>query len=185
MPLGPRQERKFKTLVSLTLARGKVPVVTSLRLFLPKSWTSNPDRLAKARVPDDHRAFRRKTAIAIEEVDLVRSAGVRFGCVLADTCYGSSARFRQALSEIGLAWTVGTPRHQKVYPADVTLVFPAAARGRKRLHRIPDARSAAAHSVRRRDLADGQLAPRHQGAACGPVRGAARAGSRCPDTADW
>ena len=29
-----------QTLVSLTLARGEVPVMLSLRLFLPESWTS-------------------------------------------------------------------------------------------------------------------------------------------------
>ena len=89
--------------------------------------------MVRARVPDEHQTFRSKTAIAIEEVDRLRAAGVRFGCVLADAGYGLSAPFRQALSERGLAWTVGIPRHQKVYPADVTLVFPTATRGRKRL----------------------------------------------------
>ena len=136
-----------QTMVSLTLARGEVPVVASLRLFLPESWTNDPDRMVRARVPDERRVFRSKTAIAIEEVDRLRSAGVRFGCVLADAGYGLSASFRQALSERGLAWTVGIPRHQKVYPVDVALVFPTATRGRKRLHHIPDAKSVAAHTV--------------------------------------
>jgi SRSO17 transposase len=136
-----------QTLVSLTLARGEVPVGASLRLFLPESWTNDPDRMARARVPDECRLFRSKTAIAIDEVDRLRAAGVRFGCVLADAGYGLSAPFRQALSIRGLAWTVGIPRHQKVYPADVALVFPTATRGRKRLHHIPDAKSVAAHTV--------------------------------------
>ena len=136
-----------QTLVSLTLARGEVPVVASMRLFLPESWTSEPDRMARARVPDEHRTFRSKTAIAVEEIDRLRRAGVRFGCVLADAGYGLSAPFRQALSERGLAWTVGIPRHQKVYPADVALVFPASTRGRRRLHHIPDAKSVAAYTV--------------------------------------
>ena len=56
----------------------------------------------------------------------MRTAGVRFGCVLADAGYGLSAPFRQALSERGLLWAVGIPRHQKVYPADVALIFPVA-----------------------------------------------------------
>ena len=42
------------------------------------------------------------------------------------------AEFRQALSARRLAWAVGIPRHQKVYPRDVELVFPVAARGRPR-----------------------------------------------------
>ena len=92
-----------QTLVSVTLARGEVPVVASLRLFLPESWTTDPDRMSRTRVPDEHRAFRSKTAIAIEEIDRLRTAGVRFSCVLADAGYGLSAAFRQALSERGLA----------------------------------------------------------------------------------
>src|ERR671915_1430305 len=38
-----------QTLVSLTLARGEVPVTVALRLFLPESWTSNVSRLKRAR----------------------------------------------------------------------------------------------------------------------------------------
>src|SRR5262249_40568129 len=41
-----------QTLVSLTLARGEVPVVLALRLFLPESWTSKRSRLERARVPN-------------------------------------------------------------------------------------------------------------------------------------
>src|SRR2546422_10741659 len=40
-----------QTLVSLTLARGEVPVMLGLRLFLPESWTSNQARLKRAGVP--------------------------------------------------------------------------------------------------------------------------------------
>ena len=42
-----------QTLVSLTLARGEVPVMLALRLFLPESWTSNQARLKRAGVPAD------------------------------------------------------------------------------------------------------------------------------------
>ena len=40
-----------QTLVSLTLARGEVPVMVALRLFLPESWTSDRVRLKRAGVP--------------------------------------------------------------------------------------------------------------------------------------
>ena len=103
--------------------------------------------MARARVPDEQQVFRSKTAIAIEEGDRLRGSSVRFGSVLADAGYGLSAPFRQALSERGLARTVGIPRHQKVYSADVALVFPITGRGRPRLRHIPDAKSVAAHTV--------------------------------------
>lgn len=130
-----------QTLVSLTLASGEVPVMVGLRLFLPESWTSDPARLDRAGVPDDHRAYRTKPEIALAEIDRIRAAGVRFGCVLADAGYGLSAPFRQALTERGLKWAVGIPFKQKVYPADVAMIFPVAGRGRPRQRHIPDTKS--------------------------------------------
>jgi SRSO17 transposase len=136
-----------QTLVSLTLARGEVPVMVGLRLFLPESWTSDPAAMKRARVPADRQVFRSKPEIAIEEIDRIRAGGARFGCVLADAGYGLSAPFRHALSERSLRWAVGIPRHQKVYPADVSLVFPVAGRGRPRKRYIPDSKSMAAASI--------------------------------------
>lgn len=116
-------------LVSLTLASREVPVMIGLSLFLPESWVSDPDRLARAGVPEDRRGYRTKPDIALVEIDRVRAACVRFGCVLADAGYGLSASFRQGLSERGLSWAVGIPYKQKVYPADVAMIFPVAGRG--------------------------------------------------------
>lgn len=42
-----------QTLVSVTLASREVPVMMGLRLFLPESWTSDPERMTKAKVPTD------------------------------------------------------------------------------------------------------------------------------------
>lgn len=67
---------------------------------------------------------RSKPEIALQEFDRVRALGVRFGLVLADAGYGLSASFRQGLSAGGLTWAVGIPKHQKVYLANVALVFP-------------------------------------------------------------
>ncbi len=87
-----------QSLVSVTLASREVPVMVGLRLFLPEVWTKDPDRMTQARVPEDRQTASSKPEIAIGEIDRVRAAGVRFGCVLADAGYGSSGPFRQALS---------------------------------------------------------------------------------------
>src|ERR1019366_1916302 len=136
-----------QTLVSLTLARGEVPVMVALRLFLPESWTNDPHRLERAGVPADHRGPRTKPEIALAEVDRLIAAGVRFGCVLADAGYGLSAPFRQGVTARGLAWAVGIPRHQKVYPAAVKLIFPVAGRGRPRQRHVPDLLSVPAEDM--------------------------------------
>ncbi len=117
------KQANCQTLVSLTLARGEVPVMVGLRLFLPDSWTGDPERMRRSGVPAEFLAPRSKPEIAIQEIDRLRAAGLRFGAVLADAGYGLSAPFRQALSARGLHWAVGIPRHQKVYPADVALIF--------------------------------------------------------------
>jgi SRSO17 transposase len=127
-----------QTLVSLTLARGEVPMMVGLRLFLPESWTDDPGRMARARVPKDRQIALTKPEIAIEEIDRVIASGARFGCVLADSGYGSSGPFRQALSERGLLWAMGLSHRQNVYPADVALIFPVATTGRRRKYHIPD-----------------------------------------------
>src|SRR5437016_4899988 len=127
-----------QTLVSLTLARGEVPVMVALRLFVPESWTSNPVRMKRAGVPVEHRVARTKPEIALAEIDRVIAAGARFGCVLADAGYGLSAPFRQGLTARKLAWAVGIPRHLKVYPANVQMVWPVAKRGRPRQRHVPD-----------------------------------------------
>jgi len=127
-----------QSLVSVTLASREVPVAVGLRLFLPESWTNDPERMARAHVPQDRQMALTKLEIAIEEIDRVIASGTRFGYVLADAGYGSSGSFRQALSERGLLWAVGLSRLQNVYPADVALIFPVAQTGRPRKYQVPD-----------------------------------------------
>lgn len=103
-----------QTMVSVTLASGEVPVMLSLRLFLPESWTSDAARMVKAGVPDSFQSYLTKPELAIEEIDRVIAAGVRFGCVLADAGYGLSASFRQSLSVRDLCWAVGTLRRATI-----------------------------------------------------------------------
>jgi SRSO17 transposase len=136
-----------QTLVSLTLARGEVPVMLALRLFLPESWTGNRARLQRAGVPAEYRTARTKPQIALAELDRAIAAGVRFGCVLADAGYGLSAPFRQGLTARKRAWAVGIPRHLKVYPANVRMIWPVAKRGRPRKRHIPNTLSIPAEDM--------------------------------------
>ena len=106
-----------QALVSLTLARGEVPVPVALRLFLPAAWTRDPARCDRAGVPPARQRFRAKTAIALEEVDRVRAAGVTFGTVLADAGYGKSAAFRRAPERARAHLGRGRPRGAARLPA--------------------------------------------------------------------
>jgi SRSO17 transposase len=136
-----------QSLVSVTLASREVPVMVGLRLFLPETWTNDPGRMTRAGVPKDRQPALTKPEIALEEIDRVIASGARFGCVLADSGYGSSGTFRQALSERGLTWAVGLSRRQNVYPADVALIFPVAKTGRRRKYHIPDSSPVSAEAM--------------------------------------
>src|SRR4030095_14800861 len=54
-----------QTLVSLTLARGEVPRMLALLLFLPENGPSDTARLERAGVPTEHRPARTKPEIAL------------------------------------------------------------------------------------------------------------------------
>jgi SRSO17 transposase len=126
-----------QVLVSLTLARGEVPVPVGSRLFLPETWAGDAGRCARAGVPEEHRRALAKTDIALEEIDRVIAAGVRFGRVVTDAGYGISAAFRRGLSARGLLWAAGIPKVQNVYPPGVGLLWPVARTGRPRKHPVP------------------------------------------------
>ena len=113
-----------QTLVSLTLARGEVPVTVALRLFLPESWTSDRARLKRAGVPAEHRTARTKPEIALAEIDHMLAAGVRFGCVAGRCRLRAQRAIPAGPTARGLAWAVGIPRHLKVYPVGVRLSGP-------------------------------------------------------------
>ncbi|ABM40151.1 putative transposase (plasmid) [Polaromonas naphthalenivorans CJ2] len=118
------KQANCQVLVSLTLARKEVPVPIALRLYLPEDWAQDQTRRAAAKVPESL-GFETKGDIALAQIDATLADGVRFGMVLADAGYGSSAGFRAGLTQRGLRWAVGVQPTQKVYPADVRLDVPA------------------------------------------------------------
>jgi SRSO17 transposase len=136
-----------QSLVSLTLAKGEVPVPLVLRLFLPETWIQDPERLQHAGVPEAFWTQRSKPEIALDELERVMQAGVSFGAVVMDAGYGMSAPFRQGLSALGLLWAAGIARIQKVYPADVQMIAAPPTRGRPRKTPIPDEEAVAAEAM--------------------------------------
>jgi SRSO17 transposase len=127
-----------QVLVSLTLARGEVPVPVGLRLFLPTDWTNDPARCAAAGVPEVAQAAQTKPEIALAEIDRLIEARLRFSCVLGDAGYGSSPVFRQGLDDRGLTWAVGVACTQLVYPTTVKLRPAHTPTGRPAKHPVPN-----------------------------------------------
>jgi SRSO17 transposase len=128
------KQANSQCLVSLTLARNEVFVPIALRLYLPQAWATDRARCKRVRVPATI-GYRPKWQIALDELDRVRAAGVRFGCVLADAGYGMCGDFRRGLSERGFAWAVGILSTQNMYAQDIKVTMPRPKRtGRPRIH---------------------------------------------------
>ena len=68
------------------------------RLYLPKSWANDPERRAKAHVPEDI-TFATKPAMACEMVTRLLDECIPCAFVLADAVYGADFRFRRMLEE--------------------------------------------------------------------------------------
>lgn len=94
-------------------ARGDYPL--ALRLYLPESWTTQPERMQAVHVPPAYQMARTKEQIALELLDQVREEGLRHQAVVADAGYGLSVEFRRGLEERGEVYVVGVTGKEAVF----------------------------------------------------------------------
>jgi len=83
------------------------------QLYLPKDWTSKPERRAAAHVPDAIH-FVTKPEIAAEMIRRALAAGVPFGWVSADTIYGVGA-IEMQLRRAGKGYVLGAHATDQFY----------------------------------------------------------------------
>jgi len=77
------------------------------QLYLPKDWTSKPERLAAAQVPDTIH-FVTKPEIAAQMIERALAAGVPFAWAATDTVYGVG-RLEMQLRRAGKGYVLGAP----------------------------------------------------------------------------
>jgi len=93
--------------VAVTLDLGTEGASTPLdwALYLPKEWTQDPIRRKQAGIPQEA-TFKTKPELALDLIDEVRSWGLKDRLVLADSAFGDSYEFRQALRRRELDYVV-------------------------------------------------------------------------------
>ena len=94
--------------VSLHQTAGEESTILDWRLYLPESWTQDPERRAAAGIPEEVK-FQTKWELALELIDEAQKWGLRCGVVLADAGYGEVTEFRQGLETRQLPYAVGIP----------------------------------------------------------------------------
>jgi SRSO17 transposase len=161
--------------VFLAYATGVGRLLIDAELYLPASWTDDPQRCAAAAVPEQVR-FATKPELARMMIERVIRARLPLGWVAADEAYGDNPGLRRWLEGAGIRYVVAVSCDHLVATAqgpvraDVLAARPGlrwrrlscgdGAKG-PRIYdfaEVPDAASPAHRLVVRRSLADGELA---------------------------
>ena len=98
--------------------------LVNCRLFLPESWTSNPERCEKAGIPPDARAFKTKLELALDMVTADIAAGVEFSWVGGDGLYGHGWELSNAIENMGLTFVFDVHCDQLIYTVEPTISVP-------------------------------------------------------------
>src|SRR5229473_6109413 len=101
--------------VSLHYAAPQGDYPLALRLYLPESWTSQPERMEAVHVPAAEQVPQTKGEIALQLLDQVRGEGLPHRGVVVDAGYGISVEFRRGLEERGEQYVVGIAGQEVVF----------------------------------------------------------------------
>jgi SRSO17 transposase len=135
------KQENCQVAVSLSVANDRASLPAAYRLYLPEGWAADPQRRAKAGVPEEI-GFETKTAIALGQLRQAREAGIPAGIVLGDAAYGDESDFRVGVAELDLHYVLGIRPGTSVWPPGRAPLPPApwSGRGRPptRLRRNPE-----------------------------------------------
>ena len=89
------------------------------RLYLPESWSKDPERCRAAGVPEEEREYRSKTELALEMLELALARGhLKTGWVAGDAALGVLPSFRETLAALGMRYVLDVPAGFTAWPAE-------------------------------------------------------------------
>jgi SRSO17 transposase len=91
--------------VYLAYATARGHALIDRALYLPRSWTSDPERMAAAGVPEDVE-FATKPALATKLILHALDGGAHAGWVAGDEVYGADPQLRTALQARGVGYVL-------------------------------------------------------------------------------
>lgn len=96
--------------VEVVVSDGWIAAPVGGRLYLPESWTQNPERCAEAGIPQEV-PFATKPELALEILRHARRDGVPPAPVLGDSVYGINTEFRAGLRQLDLEFFLQVDGH--------------------------------------------------------------------------
>lgn len=84
--------------VNCVYAERTVAWPVASRLYLPREWTDDPARCAKAHVPEEI-TFQTKAEIALDLLDEADKCRIKYSCLVTDGDYGDNPNFLNGLEE--------------------------------------------------------------------------------------
>ncbi|MGO4420125.1 IS701 family transposase, partial [Streptomyces sp. MCAF7] len=99
--------------VYLVYAGGRGHAAVDRELYVPRSWTSDPDRCQAAGLGEDT-VFATKPELARRMIERFLNAGHRIAWVTGDEVYGGNPKLRAALEERGLGYVMAVARSAEV-----------------------------------------------------------------------
>src|SRR6516162_4531355 len=92
--------------VSLAVATGSEQIPLDFELYLPTLWADDPKRRREARIPESV-TFKTKTELALKMIERAVRNGIPGDILVADSAYGDSTDFRNAVRALGFDFAVG------------------------------------------------------------------------------
>lgn len=110
--------------VFAALSDGRIASLTNVRLFLPESWTSDPQRCEEANVPDSRLEHQTKPELAWEMIQEAIEDEIKFGWLALDSLYGGNPALLRKMDDAGLVFAADVRKNQHIYLKDPKVYLP-------------------------------------------------------------
>lgn len=110
--------------VFAALSDGRRSSLVNMRLYLPESWTSDPQRCREAKVPESHLEHRTKPELAWEIIREAIDDGLDFGWIGFDAVYGSNPALLRKVDDAGRLFAADVRCNQHIYLEDPQVYLP-------------------------------------------------------------
>jgi SRSO17 transposase len=106
------------------LSDGQRSSLVNVRLYLPESWTSDPERCKEAKIPESHRKHRTKPELAWEMIQDAIQDELDFGWIAFDSLYGSNPALLRKVDDAGRRFVADVRPNQHIYLEDPKVHLP-------------------------------------------------------------